>query len=76
VGVVWPAFVIEIVQESGEAPEILVRAGIPSIGEHAGFNGQSVFAQAFVLRVFTQKSPGVISRWQTGIVSSKTEFCW
>jgi hypothetical protein len=39
VGVVGPAFVIEIVQESGEAPEILVRAGIPSIGTHAGFDG-------------------------------------
>src|SRR6266403_250627 len=39
VGVVWPAFVIEVVQESGESPEILVRAGIPSIGTHAGFDG-------------------------------------
>ena len=65
VGVVGPAFVIEIVQESGEAPKILVRAGLPSIGTHAGFDGQSVFAQAFVLPVFTQKSPGVISRWQS-----------
>ena len=32
---------------------------------HGRFNGQSVLAQAFVLRVFTQKSPGVVSRWQS-----------
>jgi hypothetical protein len=65
VGVIRPALVIEIMQKRGDAPKIFVGAGLAGIGADAGLDGQGVFAQAFVLRVLTQESPGVVSRWQS-----------
>lgn len=41
--VVGPAFVVEIVQESGEAPEIFIGAVFAGVGADTGFDGEHVF---------------------------------
>ena len=58
---IGPALVIEIVQQRGDSPELLVRSGFAGIGAHASFDGQGVFAQIFVLREFAEEVPGVVS---------------
>ena len=61
VGVVGPAFVVEIVEQGGEAPEFFVGAVLAGVGADAGFDGEHVFAQAFGLGVFAEKFPGVVA---------------
>jgi hypothetical protein len=61
---VGPTFVVKIVQQSGEAPELFASARFTSIGADASFYGQHMFAQRFRLRVFADKVPGVSAGWQ------------
>ena len=63
VRVVGPALVVEVVQQRGEAPQIFISAGLSRVSAHAGFYRQRVLAQIFVLRVFAEQSPSVISCW-------------
>jgi hypothetical protein len=42
--IVGPAFVVEVVQERGEGPEVLVGAEFAGIGADAGFDSEHVFA--------------------------------
>jgi hypothetical protein len=39
--------VIEIVEQADDAPKILVSTQLPSIGAHAGLDGERMFAQTF-----------------------------
>src|SRR5580704_16212116 len=52
---VWPAFVIEIVQEADAAPLRLVLAQFTGVGPHGGFDGQHVPDEVFVLGVFADE---------------------
>jgi hypothetical protein len=61
---VGPALVIEIVNQSSEAPEFFVSARFAGVGADASFYCQHVFAERFRLRVFADKFPGVFARWQ------------
>ena len=58
---VWPALIIEIVKQAGEAPGVFVAAELSSVGANAGFDGESMFAKALALCVFAEKIPGIIS---------------
>src|SRR6266849_1990486 len=60
VGVVGPTLVVEIVQQRRQAPKLIIGAELARIGAHAGFHGQRMFAQVFVLRVLAQQSPGIV----------------
>src|SRR5579885_322300 len=57
--VVRPALVVEIMKQAGYAPQFFVGAGLARVGAHAGFDGQSMLAQAFTLCVLAQKVPSV-----------------
>ena len=59
--VVGEFFVVEIVEESGEAPGFFVGAVFPGVGADAGFDGKHVFAEAFGLRVFGEQFPSVVA---------------
>src|SRR4029077_4310748 len=52
---IWPALVIKIVKQAGEAPGVFVAAELSGIGANAGFDGESMFEKAFALRVFAEK---------------------
>ncbi len=70
---VGPALVVEVVEQSGDAPEFLVRAVLAGIGADAGFHGQHVLAEALGLRVFAQELPGVFACGHGFGSPSKTE---
>jgi hypothetical protein len=59
--VVGPAFVIEIMEERGQAPSLFVGAVFASVGPDAGFHRQHVLAQRFGLRIFTNQLPSIVS---------------
>src|ERR1700687_882627 len=61
VGFVWPALVVEVVQQGGDAPELFIGDVLAGIGADAGFHGQHVLAEALGLRVFAQQLPGVFA---------------
>ena len=56
-----PAFVVEVVKESGNTPDIFIGAMFARIGADAGFNGEHVFAKAFRLSEFAKKIPGIFT---------------
>ena len=59
--IVRPAFVVEIVKESGEAPGVFVGVIFAGVGADAGFHGKHVFAEGFGLSVFADEVPGVFA---------------
>src|ERR1700722_1148580 len=60
-GGVGPAFVIEIMEQTGEGPEVFLGAKFTSVRASAGLHRQSVLAKAFALSVFAEKLPGVVA---------------
>src|SRR5262249_18562773 len=52
-------FIIEIVQQAGDAPLVFVLAELAGVGAHTGLNGQHVLAQALRLGVFAKQAPGL-----------------
>ena len=52
---------IEIVEESGEAPLVLVFAELAGIGGDAGFDGEGVFTEAFGFGEFADDFPSLIT---------------
>ena len=52
--VVGTAFVVEIVEERGDAPGFFVGAVFLCVSADTGFDGKHVFAEAFGLRVFAE----------------------
>src|ERR1700733_3157045 len=58
-----PAFIVEIVQQRGDAPEIFVCAQFACDPPPAGLYGQRMFAKAFTLRVLAQKLPRLVPIW-------------
>jgi hypothetical protein len=59
---VRPAFIIEVVEQRGDAPDLFIGAVLAGVGADAGFHGQHVLAEALGLRVFAQELPGIFSR--------------
>ena len=58
---IWPALVIEIVQQRGIAPKFLVRAILSRVGSHASFDGERMLPQTFPSGVFSQQFPGILA---------------
>jgi hypothetical protein len=58
---VGPLLVVEVVQQPGETPELLVLAIEAGVVAHRRLHGQRVLAQAFLLRVLAQELPGFVS---------------
>ena len=58
---VGPALVVEVVEEAGEPPELLVLALEAGVVAHGGLDGQGVLAQAFLLRVLAEELPGLVA---------------
>ena len=59
----WIPLVIEIVEEPGDRPGLLVFAAVLSReAAHGGLHGEAVFPKALRLRVLAQKIPGFIAR--------------
>src|SRR5208282_2246651 len=56
---IGPALVVEIMEEAGEGPKTFVAAKLQGVGADAGFDRQGVFAEAFALREFAEKGPGI-----------------
>ena len=64
---IGPALVVEIVQQRGEAPKLLVGGGLAGVSAHASFDGERVLAQIFVGGVFAEQGPAasrVIMVWE------------
>ena len=54
--------VVEVVEQRGESPKVFIGARFFGVGANAGFDGEHMFAQAFGLRVFAEKIPGIVAR--------------
>src|SRR3954453_22985398 len=52
---------VEIVQQSGNRPLLLVFVELTGIGNHAGFDGECVTPQVVAFREFTEEFPGLVS---------------
>src|ERR1700758_3918387 len=52
---------IEIVQQGGEAPLVLIGPELPGIRLHARFNCQRVLAESFAFGEFAQNVPGLFA---------------
>src|SRR6266849_3667910 len=61
VGFVGPALVVEVMEQRGDSPELLIGGVLAGIGADASFHRQHVLAEALGLGVFAQKLPGVLS---------------
>jgi hypothetical protein len=61
VGLVGPALVVEIVEQSGDTPELFIGAMLAGVGADAGFHRQHVLAETLRLRVFAQELPGLFA---------------
>ena len=59
--VIGPAFVIEIVEKSGEAPGFFISAVFASVGANARFDGEHMFLKRFRLGEFAEQGPGFFS---------------
>ena len=53
--------VVEVVQEGGHAPELLVLAELLRIGADGRLDGESMAPQGLALRVLRQRLPGLIA---------------
>ena len=56
------ALVVEVVQQPGDAPQLLVGAGPPRVGAHRGLDPEQVTAQALVLDPLGHELPGFLAR--------------
>ncbi len=56
------ALVVEIVEQSGQAPELDVAVKPGRVGAHRGFDGEHVAAQRFGFRPLAKEGPGVFAR--------------
>src|SRR5216684_6410737 len=73
VGFVGPALVVEVMEQRGDSPELLIGGVLAGIGADASFHRQHVLAEALGLGVFAQKLPGVLSCGHGLESPSKTE---
>src|SRR5580704_8397054 len=55
---IGPALIVEVVQQRGRAPQLLICAQFAGVGSHASLHRERVFAKAFTLRVLAQQAPG------------------
>src|SRR5690348_11762466 len=60
---IGPAFVVEVVQQPCQSPQILIRAQLPGIRAKASLHGQRMLSQAIARGVFAEKGPGIVSIW-------------
>src|SRR5262249_31816463 len=56
-----PAFIIEIMEKSGYAPEIFVGSVLARISADTSFHCEHVFAKTLRLSEFAKKIPGVVA---------------
>ena len=56
------ALVVEVVQQPGDAPELLVGAELAGVGAHRGLDGEAVAAQRLRLAPTRQQGPGLVAR--------------
>src|SRR6185437_15416853 len=53
--------VVEVVEQRGHAPELLVLAELPCVGTDRGLDGQRMAQQRLALRVAGQRLPGAVA---------------
>ncbi len=53
--------VVEVVEQRGDAPQLLVLAEFPRIRTHRGLDGERVAKERFALRVTSQRVPGAVA---------------
>src|SRR5262249_8732838 len=53
--------VVEVVQERGDRPELLVLAEAPRVGADGGLDGERVAQERLALRVFRESLPGLLA---------------
>jgi len=58
---VGPALIVEVVQEPGQPPKLLVLLPEPRIVAHRRLDCQRVLAQAFLFRVLAEELPGFVA---------------
>ena len=56
------ALVVEVVQQPGDAPQLLVLAEAPRVGAHGGLDGQHVLAKRRRLGPLAEEGPGLRAR--------------
>src|SRR5581483_1890230 len=56
------ALVIEVVEQSGDAPHLLVLAELRGVVPHRRLDRETVLAEAVALGVFAQERPGFVAR--------------
>jgi len=71
---IGPALVIEIVQQGGQTPKLLIGRGFAGVSAHASLDGQSVFAQIFVLGELAEEIPGVVAGGHQGRSKCESSF--
>src|SRR6185312_5329993 len=54
----WVDLVVEIVQQRGPAPELLVLAVMPRVPPDGGFDGERVTQERLALRITSEGLPG------------------
>ena len=57
------ALVVEVVDEAGDAPELLVAAAVAGVGAHRGLDPQHVLAKRLGFDPLAEQVPGLFSRW-------------
>jgi hypothetical protein len=58
---VRPALVVEVVEEAGQSPELLVLVPETGVKTHRRLDGEGMLAQSFLLRVLAEELPGLVT---------------
>src|SRR5258707_14594072 len=58
---VGPALVVKVVNQAGEAPELLVLAPLAGVVTHRGFDGEAVLAEPLLFRVLAEEIPDLVA---------------
>ena len=61
--------VVEVVEERGRAPEVLVLAELPRVGADRGLDGEGVAQERLALRVLGEGRPGAFASHVHGTAS-------
>src|SRR3954452_20165389 len=52
--------IVEVVQDPGRGPELLVASVVGRVGDHAGLDAEDVLAQRLGLRPLAEEAPGLV----------------
>ena len=67
IGRIRPALVVRIVDQTRDAPQLLVLAEVRCVMPHRGLDGQGVFDQGLRLRVFREQVPSFVACHRDGV---------